>query len=58
MVPIVKYTAAEALKKLKDGNARYLSTTTNEGNISAALRRKTSTEGQSPYAIIITCSDS
>lgn len=58
MASTVKYTAAEALKKLKDGNARYLGAAKNEGDISAALRQKTCTEGQSPYAIIITCSDS
>ncbi|MCH5344569.1 MAG: carbonic anhydrase [Acetatifactor sp.] len=51
-------TAEEALKKLKDGNARYLSAKENEGDISLALREKTCAEGQKPYAIIVTCSDS
>lgn len=51
-------TAAEALEKLKKGNERYLTATSNPGDISAYLRKKTCDEGQSPYAIIITCSDS
>lgn len=53
----VKCTADEALKRLKDGNARYLGATANAGDISAALRKKT-VGGQSPYAVVITCSDS
>lgn len=52
------YTAEEALQKLKDGNARYLNAEKSEGDISPAIRLKTCTEGQKPYAIIITCSDS
>ena len=51
-------TAQEALKKLKDGNTRYLAAERGEGDISPALREKTCAEGQAPYAIIITCSDS
>ena len=51
-------TAEEALKKLKGGNERYLAAEKNEGNISPALRMKTCTEGQTPYAIVVTCSDS
>lgn len=54
----VIYTAKEALKKLKDGNARYLSAKKSEGDISLSLREKTCSQGQTPYAIIITCSDS
>ena len=50
--------ASEALAKLKEGNARYLDATSNPGDISAALRKKTCEEGQTPYAIVITCSDS
>lgn len=51
-------TAAEALEKLKKGNQRYLTATSNPGDISSHLRKVTCDEGQSPYAIIITCSDS
>ena len=51
-------TAEEALKKLKDGNAQYLEAKENKGDISLALRKKTCDEGQTPYAVVVTCSDS
>lgn len=50
--------AADALEKLKEGNKRYLSAATNSGDISPQIRQKTCDEGQTPYAIIVTCSDS
>lgn len=51
-------TAEEALEKLKTGNAKYLSSVSGSGNISSALRAETALNGQHPYAIIISCSDS
>ena len=51
-------SAAEALEKLKEGNARYLDAASNPGDISSLIRKKTCEEGQSPYAVVITCSDS
>ena len=51
-------TAAEALERLKRGNEAYLSAERNSGDISPALRQHTALHGQSPYAIILTCSDS
>lgn len=51
-------SAAEALEKLKAGNKQYLTAATNPGDISPAIRQHTSENGQSPYAIVITCSDS
>ena len=51
-------TAEEALEKLKTGNAKYLSSVSRSGNISSALRAETALNGQHPYAIIISCSDS
>ncbi len=51
-------SAAEALEKLKKGNARYLDAASNPGDISSLIRKKTCEEGQSPYAVVITCSDS
>lgn len=50
--------AAKAIEKLKDGNKRYLNAAANPGDVSPEIRKKTSTEGQFPYAIVITCSDS
>ncbi len=54
----VSYTANEAVSKLKKGNLNYISANRNDGDVSSAVRLKTCVEGQKPYAIIITCSDS
>lgn len=51
-------SAAEALAKLKEGNARYLSANVSTGDISPEIRKTTCEEGQTPYAVIVTCSDS
>ena len=51
-------SAAEALEKLKEGNKRYLASDTNPGDISPKIRQVTCDEGQTPYAIVVTCSDS
>lgn len=48
----------EALKRLKEGNEIYLKAEINGGDISPAIRQKTYSEGQHPYAVIVTCSDS
>lgn len=50
-------SADDALKKLKAGNEAYINAKLNPADISAASR-KSVIEGQSPYAVIITCSDS
>ncbi|MDE5899072.1 MAG: hypothetical protein K2H09_07420 [Treponemataceae bacterium] len=50
--------AAEALGRLKEGNRRYLSASSNPGNISPEIRHETCENGQKPYATIITCADS
>lgn len=51
-------SAPEALEKLKEGNQCYLTAATNPGDISPQIRQETCTNGQSPYAIVVTCSDS
>lgn len=50
--------AEEALEKLRAGNAQYLDAAHNIGDVSPGIRLRTSAEGQQPYAIIVTCSDS
>ena len=52
------WTAEEAMRKLQEGNAEYMTAEKNSGDISRALRLKTCAEGQTPYAIIVGCSDS
>ena len=51
-------TAERAIEKLKAGNAAYLTAERGCGDISPTVRQKTFAEGQSPYAIIVTCADS
>ena len=50
--------AAEALEKLKQGNLSYVNATSNPGDVSLAIRQKTASEGQFPYAVVVACSDS
>ncbi len=51
-------SAEEALLKLKEGNEKYLSASTCSGDISPEIRKDTYENGQYPYAVVITCSDS
>ena len=54
----VMLSAKEAIRKLEEGNKRYLSEKTGSGDISPAIRLRTCRDGQHPFAIIIACSDS
>lgn len=54
----VNISASEALEKLKSGNSAYLDSKTASGDISPEIRLSTFENGQKPYAVIITCSDS
>ena len=51
-------SADEALERLRQGNARYLTAVHAEGDVSPELRKETFAEGQKPYAIVLACSDS
>ena len=51
-------SAKEAIKKLEEGNRKYLTQNTGSGDISPAARLRTYENGQQPYAIVIACSDS
>ena len=46
------------LERLINGNREYLAAKTPSGNVSPEIREFTSKNGQAPYAVIITCSDS
>ncbi|MDE7244150.1 MAG: carbonic anhydrase [Oscillospiraceae bacterium] len=48
----------EALTRLREGNQKYVTSMQCIGDTSSAQREKTLTEGQNPYAVIVTCSDS
>ena len=49
--------AEEALKKLMDGNRRFVSESYDRGDIGLARRAELS-KGQRPFAVIVDCSDS
>jgi carbonic anhydrase len=51
-------SAAEALVKLKEGNAQFMKAGHGQGDVSPASRLRTFKHGQKPYAIVIGCSDS
>ena len=50
--------AKEAKQRLIEGNKTYMGALTSHGDVSAEIRRDTAENGQHPYAIVITCSDS
>ena len=51
-------SAADALARLKAGNAAYVDAQANSGDVSPERRRETAENGQRPYAAIIACADS
>lgn len=51
-------SADEALKLLKDGNARFVEMKLRHPNVSIEQRENTATSGQKPFAIVFACSDS
>ncbi|MCM1530563.1 MAG: carbonic anhydrase [Alistipes sp.] len=53
-----RVTADEAKQRLIDGNIEYVYTNRYETDISSAHLKRFVKNGQQPYAIIITCSDS
>jgi len=48
----------EALTLLKEGNARFVSMKMEHPDQSAVRRTETATEGQKPFAIVLSCADS
>lgn len=48
----------KVLERLKHGNEIYVQNNQNAGDVSLEIRQRTAREGQHPYAIVITCSDS
>ena len=53
-----RITADEAKKRLENGNIEYVNTNKSVCDTSLEQLKKFSENGQQPYAIIITCSDS
>lgn len=51
-------SAKQAISRLKEGNEKYITAKYSNGDISQEIRQKTYIDGQHPYAVIVTCSDS
>lgn len=51
-------STSAALSRLKKGNDAYINCKTASGDISPEIRLATSRDGQKPYAVIVSCSDS
>ncbi len=51
-------SAFDALGRLKEGNKIYINAAHGVGDISPERRLYTSKNGQKPYAVIVSCSDS
>lgn len=58
MSSAINISAEEAIIKLKKGNELYLKEKSGTGDISLQKRIRACKEGQYPYAIVISCSDS
>jgi carbonic anhydrase len=50
-------TGKEALQRLKEGNVRFVEDNL-DGQLNDSKRRKELTNGQTPYAIVLSCADS
>ncbi len=50
--------AEEALARLKEGNGRYLSAMANDADVSPSARAVAARDGQRPFAVVVSCSDS
>ncbi len=48
----------EELSRLKKGNEKYINCKTGSGDVSPEIRLAASRDGQKPYAVIVSCSDS
>jgi carbonic anhydrase len=48
----------DALKKLYEGNVRYVKCKLTHSNLDGQRRKETTTGGQHPFAIVVSCSDS
>lgn len=54
----MKIAAIEALQRLREGNARFVSGISSIETVANPIRRGELVDGQSPFAVVIGCSDS
>lgn len=57
-MPITTVTPAEALTRLREGNERFISGARSVSALATQVHRAEHAAGQSPFATILTCSDS
>ena len=53
-----RVSAGEALRRLREGNARFATNARGTGTLITAARRAKLTDAQEPFAIVLGCSDS
>ena len=51
-------SAPEALERLREGNLRYVEETRSSDTLTGRTRRRAVADGQTPFAVILGCSDS
>ncbi|MBT8095101.1 MAG: carbonic anhydrase, partial [Gammaproteobacteria bacterium] len=51
-------SAADALRRLRDGNQRFVAGTSNIDEALSSARRAELVDGQTPFAVVLACSDS
>ena len=51
-------SAQDAIARLKSGNKKFLTTNSPIGDVSPQIRKDSAENGQFPYALVLTCSDS
>lgn len=51
-------SSSESLSRLMDGNKKFIYSSYNSSSIDSSIRKSLYENGQKPYAIILTCSDS
>lgn len=51
-------SAEESLRRLKEGNRKFIEARINDADISIERRQSSCKDRQQPYAIVVTCSDS
>src|SRR3954464_1039333 len=51
-------SAQEALQRLREGNQRYVEETRSSDTLTGRSRRRAVADGQTPFAVILGCSDS
>jgi len=54
----LKVSAQEALKRLREGNRRFVSGVRSSDTLASQMRRSELAAGQEPFAIVLGCSDS